>query len=44
MVINPRKNNKGNELNISFLFFKMSLYVKGNKINQTVNHLKNVNE
>tara|TARA_B100000686_G_C15893822_1_gene526927 strand:+ start:130 stop:372 length:243 start_codon:yes stop_codon:yes gene_type:complete len=44
MVIRLRKNSKGNELNISFLFFKISLYVKGNKISQTVNHLKNVNE
>ena len=40
----PKKRSKGKEFKISFFLLNISLYVKGNRMNQTVNHLKNTNE
>ena len=43
-LVSPRKSSKGKLFRISFFLFSISLYVKGNNINQTVTHLKKTSE
>tara|TARA_A100001011_G_scaffold99323_1_gene104670 strand:- start:309 stop:572 length:264 start_codon:yes stop_codon:yes gene_type:complete len=42
-LVNAKKNKSGKLPRITFLNFKISLYVNGNRINHTNNHLKNTN-
>ena len=42
-LVNPKRRSKGKLLKIFFFNIKISLKVNGNKINHTVNHLKNTN-
>ena len=43
-LVKARKNNKGKFLRITSLCFIISLYVNGNNISQTRDHLKNTSD
>ena len=43
-LVSAKKNKSGKFLRITFLNFRISLYVKGISINHTNNHLKKTND